>query len=403
MATTVTIELRNEPNKVGLFPLALRMTTDRLPKYRRIGVYINKKDWDSDKKIVKSTHPEAERLNNFIIEQLHKTYKLVNISKSKGIASPDFKKKKKAKKKSNFFDHAQKFIEEIEIEEKFSRLATEKANLSYVKRFHKSESLPFESIDVLFLKRLRAFMSRKHSLKEHSILNVFVFIRTVYNRAINEGGAKKKHYPFGRGKNKIQIKFPETRKIGLTKEEIIALESLADLSEGEQHALNVWMYSFNFAGMRVSDVLKERWSNYQNGRLYYKMGKNSKLVSLKVPEKIFSILEFYKKDKRCADDFIFPELKVVDMDNPREAFKKIKTATKRLNRSLKKLAARAGIEKPLTMHIARHSFGHIAGEKIHPKKLQKLYRHSDLKTTLNYQANFIHIDADEALDSVLKF
>lgn len=55
------------------------------------------------------------------------------------------------------------------------------------------------------------------------------------------------------------------------------------------------------------------------------------------------------------------------------------------------------------MHIARHSFGHIAGEKIHPLKLQKLYRHSDLKTTLNYQANFIHADADEALDSVVNF
>ncbi|UJH90946.1 hypothetical protein LZ575_20010 [Antarcticibacterium sp. 1MA-6-2] len=35
--------------------------------------------------------------------------------------------------------------------------------------------------------------------------------------------------------------------------------------------------------------------------------------------------------------------------------------------------------------------------------LQKLYRHSDLKTTLNYQANFIHRDADDALDSVINF
>lgn len=35
--------------------------------------------------------------------------------------------------------------------------------------------------------------------------------------------------------------------------------------------------------------------------------------------------------------------------------------------------------------------------------LQKLYRHSDLKTTLNYQANFIHKDADYALDCVVNF
>jgi hypothetical protein len=55
------------------------------------------------------------------------------------------------------------------------------------------------------------------------------------------------------------------------------------------------------------------------------------------------------------------------------------------------------------MHIARHSFGNIAGDTIHPPMLQKLYRHSDLKTTLNYQANFIHKEADEALENVINF
>ena len=55
------------------------------------------------------------------------------------------------------------------------------------------------------------------------------------------------------------------------------------------------------------------------------------------------------------------------------------------------------------MHIARYTFGNIAGDSIHPLMLQKLYRHSDLKTTLNYQANFIHKEADDALDSVVNF
>ena len=54
------------------------------------------------------------------------------------------------------------------------------------------------------------------------------------------------------------------------------------------------------------------------------------------------------------------------------------------------------------MHIARHTFGNIAGDTIHPF-MKKLYRHSDLKTTLNYQANFIHKEADDALDSVVNF
>jgi hypothetical protein len=33
--------------------------------------------------------------------------------------------------------------------------------------------------------------------------------------------------------------------------------------------------------------------------------------------------------------------------------------------------------------------------------MQKLYRHSDIKTTIGYQANFIYQDADDALDAVI--
>jgi hypothetical protein len=55
------------------------------------------------------------------------------------------------------------------------------------------------------------------------------------------------------------------------------------------------------------------------------------------------------------------------------------------------------------MHIARHTFGNISGDKIPIQMLQKLYRHSDIKTTMGYQANFIHKDADDALDAVISF
>jgi integrase/recombinase XerD len=59
------------------------------------------------------------------------------------------------------------------------------------------------------------------------------------------------------------------------------------------------------------------------------------------------------------------------------------------------------ISKKLTMHIARHSFGNIAGDKIPIQMLQKLYRHSSIRTTINYQQNFMHQETDEALDKVI--
>ena len=90
-------------------------------------------------------------------------------------------------------------------------------------------------------------------------------------------------------------------------------------------------------------------------------------------------------------------------DNVKNIFTKTRTAARRFNKYLKKIAEITGIEKNLSNHIARPSFDNIAGAKINPLMLQKLYRHSNLKTTINYQANFIHKEADDALDAVVDF
>ena len=67
------------------------------------------------------------------------------------------------------------------------------------------------------------------------------------------------------------------------------------------------------------------------------------------------------------------------------------------------MASKAGIDKKLSMHIARHSFGNISGDKIPIQMLQKLYRHSSVTTTILYQSNFMQRDTDEALDMVINF
>jgi len=43
----------------------------------------------------------------------------------------------------------------------------------------------------------------------------------------------------------------------------------------------------------------------------------------------------------------------------------------------------------------------VGGDKVPLQMLQKLYRHSDVRTTMGYQAAFIYKDADEALEAVI--
>jgi len=61
--------------------------------------------------------------------------------------------------------------------------------------------------------------------------------------------------------------------------------------------------------MRVSDVLQIRWSDIYDDRLHYRMNKNDKLLSLKLPEKLLPILKQYDLGKASYMDFIFPEMK----------------------------------------------------------------------------------------------
>ena len=158
---------------------------------------------------------------------------------------------------------------------------------------------------------------------------------------------------------------------------------------------------YDFSG--PSDVLRTRWSDTRDDRLQYHMSKNSKLLSLKISEKIKKILRYYEADRRHPDDFIFPELKIADLNDKKDVYRVLKIGGKKLNDNLKSLASKAGIDKKLTMRVARHSFGNIAGDAIHPLMLQKLYRHSDLKTIINYQANFVYKAADDALENVVNF
>ena len=404
MSTSAKIVLRKKKNSKGLYPLAIRITKNRRSTFKHIGHYIDLSDWDEKNLEVKRSHSNAESLNNLLSSKLSEVRKgLMNLqSENTDLSASQIKRNiYKPASSLTLFDYAKEHLETIEAEKKINRLTTDTALTTYIWAFHKSKNLRFQDINGRWLKKFKTYLMSKRRLSETSALNVFVLIRLLYNRAVIDKVVSKDLYPFGKGG--FKIKFPDTHKVGLNKEEIKTFEAIDNLTEIERHSLNVWLYSFYFAGMRISDVLFTRWSMIYDNRLHYRMGKNSKIISLKIPVKALEILKRYEKKKRSNDDFVFPEMKKADLSNPKDIYNKIKVATSKFNTNLKVIAKKNGIQKKVTMHIARHSFGNIAGDAIHPLMLQKLYRHSDLKTTINYQANFIHKEADDALDSVINF
>jgi len=73
----------------------------------------------------------------------------------------------------------------------------------------------------------------------------------------------------------------------------------------------MWLFSFYFGGMRASDVMRLRWDDFRDSRIYYTMGKNSKSVSLKIPEKAQKILSLYRSQRRHVEDLYFLNSKIL--------------------------------------------------------------------------------------------
>lgn len=446
MATIKLMLWRYDKKKDGTMPIVLRVIKDRKPKYVFTGESILEKHWSYRDNKVKKSHPNSTRLNNLLIKKLSEAHATILELDAKDanhsakqiqkhvrhrkiavsffpIAAERIKNKYEADILSvakselailhniqEFLDYKKgapkaKVIAEIKQRRKERMSKARKGEITIYDElaiFNKRISLAFEDIDVAFIKRYKVFCSAYLGHSTRTISNQLIFIRTLFNQVITSGDVDAKFYPFAGDKEKIKI--TSSNKIGLNAYEIKRIEDLK-LETGTSiwHSRNLWLFAFYFAGLRISDALELKWSDFVDWRLYYTMNKNEKPISLQIPKKAIEILKLYEGGKRNKDDYVFPFLKKANPKDPKDIFTKTRNATSLFNKYLKRIAAKCEIEKNLSNHIARHSFGNLAGDRIHPLMLQKLYRHSNLKTTINYQANFIHKEADDALNEVLNY
>ncbi len=406
---SVEIIKRARTNKNGSHPLQLKLTLNRRSSRLNIGVNIESRYWNDETQSLKKNHPDYRVIQTTIADKISQANKVALLLETE---LPDFtlamlKVRLTGKKsyKQTFFSQADEFFETLILAGKVNRAQGEKPALNHFKNFVNGRDLAFEDVTFTLLTKFIAYLEGLGTVGPRSIMNYLAMLRSIYSNGIHAGHVKQSAYPFGKGEKKIKIKYPVSLKIGLDAWEVEAIEKL-DLQTGSfiDHARNVWLFSFYFAGMRVSDVLMLKWSELLGDRLHYTMGKNNKPVSVIIPPKAKLILNHYAQMKCLKTNLVFPDMRDAPSLTDRRLFKPIiKNRNKKLNKYLKQVAALLEIQKPLTMHIARHSFGNIAGDKIPLLTLQKLYRHSSITTTVNYQRAFMNKSSDDALLSVVNF
>lgn len=155
------------------------------------------------------------------------------------------------------------------------------------------------------------------------------------------------------------------------------------------------------AGMRFSDVCKLKWENITDTEVVYTMGKSEKRAGatryIPITPKVKQILDRYKADKL----FVFPILDNCNPNDIEDIEYTIYIANNRLNRSIKILAKHAGINKHISMHIAKHSFASYAVKNnVNLFHISKLLGHTKLATTEHYLRDFFQKEQTDVMNNL---
>lgn len=147
-------------------------------------------------------------------------------------------------------------------------------------------------------------------------------------------------------------------------------------------------------GMRVSEVAKLRWSDfdYERNVVLIRQGKGSKDRQVKMPQSFIGLLN-QLSDQVDPQDYVFQS----------ETLKSRHLAVRTIQRVVKRVAELADIPKHVTPHVLRHAYAtHLFEAGTDIRLIQKLLGHANLETTCIYVkvANLVQKSVASPLDRI---
>ncbi len=253
-------------------------------------------------------------------------------------------------KQTCFFEYFQNYISE-KVNEKQKRNFS--ASFNKLKEFHKSRTLPCNLIDTEFLNSFSAYLLK--SLNGSSPYTYFKRFRQVLKYASSEG-----YVSFD---NNFKVRIPQNNeeiKDVLTFEE---LQILVQTPCGNNQVKKAFLFAC-LTGLRYCDIKQLIWANVKSDRIELVQSKTRKIVSIVLHDNAKKLLGSRLQQTNLV--FSLP------------------SHTSCL-RTIKKWVKKASIEKHITFHCARHSFGSnltISGTDIYV--ISKLLGHTSIKHTTRY-------------------
>lgn len=414
MASVTPVLRTSKRDRRGRCPVWLRVADRDRTRFLSLGVKVLPSQWNPNQARVRKGHPNADLINRLISTKLDEAEAAILKQRLEGeyATAEHVKDVLAGNTSSDFFAFSERHLADLQKRGKVGRYRRLKSTLKKLRAFTGSP-LAFDRVTPRLLGEFETHLLQKGAKgkanKQSTIATNLSDLRALYRRAVTEGVVQEERDPFRRFTIKQGT---ATERVKLTFGEVHALEAL-DLSDDAFGRLtrDVFLFAFYSGGLRFADVATMKQGRVATGdegepdRLFFRAGKTGKAGSVKITPPARRILERYLTPERAgAEAFVFPLLEGYDLSTPRKLYNAKSSRNAAVNRCLKRLAKQAGITgtdgepKPISTHIARHSFAdaaRTAGWSIYD--ISKALQHSSIEMTERYLRAFDHEAHDERM------
>lgn len=178
----------------------------------------------------------------------------------------------------------------------------------------------------------------------------------------------------------------------------LSLSEIHDIEKAKLSGLNdlardMFLFSYYTHGMRFQNVATFDTKTIKNGVIRYRMNKGKKVREIEIHGKLAAIIEKYKGGK----PYLFPVVKK-EVKSVWDKKQVIGSANALINKHLKIVAGRCGIEKEVSMHIARHTFAYLSLQRgVSMEVLKDALGHSNFAMTQQYLKSLSDHQVNEAV------
>lgn len=168
-----------------------------------------------------------------------------------------------------------------------------------------------------------------------------------------------------------------------------------DLPSGSKIEMHrdLWLLSYMASGANMKDIARLKYRNIDIDKIVFLRSKtvntkrgNQREVVIPLTAEIARIIDRWKVPG-SNDDYILPILN--HGLTPMQELNKIQGVIKRINRDMKEIATKLGIQKDVNTYAARHSFATIAMQKgASVAMISKSLGHSNIAITESYLGSF---------------